>query len=446
VGNANSPINNLDGLVKDAQAVLAANDKGNWTVPSHTLYPHQWLWDSCFVAIGLRHYDARRAAREIESLFRGQWKNGMLPHIVCSESQGYWVGPQFWQSKLSPLAPENQPTSGITQPPIVAAAALSVAKKLPTAEAEVFLKRLYPKLIAYHEWLYRERDPNASGLVVLLHPWESGMDDSPTWVEQLKYLSPLWVTVILRTKLDILFRKFRKDTEFVPGDQRMTTTEALKFIHLINRHRKRGYDSRKTIATSRFTIEDLAFNSILIAANRALNKIAEMVSEDVPPDLTYRFSQTETNLDSLWDESNGQYFSKNFKSQRLVKIPTVATFLPLFSGSISPQRAARLVAVLKDNEQFNLPFPVPSVAHSSRYFHEQRYWAGPTWINMNWMIIQGLKQYGYQAEAEQLRQTVFKLISQSGFHEYFSALSGKGYGIDHFSWTAALFIDLFQSD
>lgn len=441
-----SPTNTeIDALVEKAQAVLKTNDHGNWTVPSETLYPHQWLWDSCFIAIGLRHNDPRRASREITSLLRGQWKNGMMPHIVCSGSQGYWVGPQFWQSKLSPLSPDDQATSGITQPPLVSIAALAVAEKLPTAEAEVLLKKIYPNLISYHEWIYRERDPNASGLAVLVHPWESGLDNSPSWVEQLKSFTPFWVTVILKTRLAVLARKFRRDTEFVPGDQRMTTTEALKFIHLINKHRKRSYDSRATIAKSRFTVEDLAFNSILIRANRALQKIADTIAEDIPPDLTYRFSQSESSLEQLWDEELQQYYSRHYKTQGLIKIATVATFLPLYSGSISKQRAASLVKLLT-SQQFWPHFPVPSVPLGSKYFRERRYWQGPTWINMNWMIIQGLLNYGYLKEAEQLKQTVMKLIQQSGFHEYFSPLSGEGFGIDHFSWTAALFIDLAKTE
>src|SRR6478752_7240925 len=60
-----------------AHAVLEANRRGRWTCPSSTLYPHQWLWDSCFIAIGLVRTDPTRAAGELRSLFRGQWANGM---------------------------------------------------------------------------------------------------------------------------------------------------------------------------------------------------------------------------------------------------------------------------------------------------------------------------------------------------------------------------------
>src|ERR1700745_2072981 len=55
-------------LVHDAQAVLARNSRGDWPCPSVALYPHQWLWDSCFTAIGIARYDAPRAAGELRAL------------------------------------------------------------------------------------------------------------------------------------------------------------------------------------------------------------------------------------------------------------------------------------------------------------------------------------------------------------------------------------------
>lgn len=68
--------------------VLRENDRGNYTSPAR-LYPHQWLWDSAFIAIGLRHIDAERAAEEIASLVRGQWANGMIPNMIFNSGRQY---------------------------------------------------------------------------------------------------------------------------------------------------------------------------------------------------------------------------------------------------------------------------------------------------------------------------------------------------------------------
>ena len=48
-------------------------------------------------------------------------------------------------------------------------------------EALAFLRRIYPKLVAWHEYLTRRRDPDGIGLAIIVHPWESGLDNSPAW-------------------------------------------------------------------------------------------------------------------------------------------------------------------------------------------------------------------------------------------------------------------------
>ena len=71
-----------EGLAAGAQDVLRRNDMGGWTRAASELYPHQWSWDTGFIAIGLAHLDTRRAARELLTLFQHQWKTGKVPHIV----------------------------------------------------------------------------------------------------------------------------------------------------------------------------------------------------------------------------------------------------------------------------------------------------------------------------------------------------------------------------
>jgi transposase len=73
---------NEDMLVRQAKAVLDFNWTGEYTMPGPKLYPHQWSWDSAFIAIGYSRYDQERATRELRHLFEAQWKNGLLPQLV----------------------------------------------------------------------------------------------------------------------------------------------------------------------------------------------------------------------------------------------------------------------------------------------------------------------------------------------------------------------------
>ena len=76
-------------LIDDCIAVLKRNNVGGWTKPTTELYPHQWLWDSCFIAIGQRHFNVKQAQKEIKNIFRGQWKNGMVPNIIYGNAKRY---------------------------------------------------------------------------------------------------------------------------------------------------------------------------------------------------------------------------------------------------------------------------------------------------------------------------------------------------------------------
>jgi glycogen debranching enzyme len=116
--------------------------------------------------------------------------------------------------------------------------------------------------------------------------------------------------------------------------------------------------------------------------------------------------------------------------------------LPLYSGAISKERANQLAGLLKTSKRFHPKFPVPTVPTDSSYFGEHRYWQGPVWINMNWLIIDGLKRCGHKELAEEITRKSIELVEKSGFHEYFSPLDGSPAGVDNFSWTAALTIDM----
>src|SRR3712207_2112968 len=170
-------------LIQQAKLVLDFNWTGEYTMPGPRLYPHQWSWDSALIAIGYSHYDQERATRELTHLFDAQWKNGLLPQIVFNPHFGmYFPGIDFWHAYESPDAPEYVRTSGIVQPPVHATAVLRVFEQAKDdSGARAFLEYAFPKLAAWHEYLYRERDPEGEGLVYVRHPWESGMDNSPMW-------------------------------------------------------------------------------------------------------------------------------------------------------------------------------------------------------------------------------------------------------------------------
>jgi len=432
-------------LLHDATAVLEMNDRGNYTQPAHGLYPHQWLWDSCFTAIGWRHLDVERAQLELSSLLRGQWDNGMLPNIIFRDEHQYRTDRNIWRSWLNPYAPNDVATSGITQPPMLAEAVVQVGTKLAWPERRSWYRLMYPALLAHHQWLYAERDPHGEGLALLIHPWETGLDNTPPWMSQLhEHLLPLWIRLIEKFKIDKLINLFRRDTKSLPADERFSAIEAVALFDIQLRLRRKAYDINKILDHGMFSIEDLTFNSILIRANSHLRDIAKALREGLPPELDASIQKTEAALEQLWDPYSAQYYSRDFITHHLIKVPSIATLLPLYAGSISQERAEKLVKLLENEQSFGPAFPVPSVPLNSFSFSPLRYWQGPSWVNMNWLIIDGLQRYGFKDHAAALRESTVEMVAKGGCSEYFNPLTGEAIGADNFSWTAALTIDLLK--
>jgi len=410
------------------------------------MYPHQWLWDSCFVAIGLAGTDPLRAAGELRALFRGQWDDGMLPHMVFADDVRDAGSRHIWQSRRRPGAPRDVDTSCITQPPIVAVAVERVARSLDDAERRALLSELFPKLAAYHRWLYRERDPGSRGLITLVHPWECGLDTTPPWTRELRRMrGPWWLRPALRLRLSRVARLFRRDTRYAPAAERLSDDDGLRMLALVHAVARRDFELRRLDPRRSLLIEDIAFNSLLVVANHSLERIARDLGEELDAGLVACAHATRTALEELWDHDSGQYCSRNVGTGELVVMPTIATFLPLWAGVVPPDRRRHLVAMLRDPSRFWPRFPVPSVPLDAPDFDADRYWRGPTWVNTNWMIIQGLRASGEDELADAVRARTLELVAESGFAEYFSALTGAGYGAAEFSWTAALVLDLLAA-
>ena len=433
-------------LLDAATTVLADNDRGDFTVPAEPLYPHQWLWDSVFISIGLRHIDSSRAQREILRLLEAQWVNGMVPHVVHNthhKSQDERV----WRSWMNPNAPEHVSTSGITQPPLLAEAVMRIADTLSSTERKSWLSLTYPHLVRYHSWLYTERDPHNEGLTIQIHPWETGLDNTPPWMKELhEHQLPLWIQAVRSLRLSGLFNMFRYDTKIISDRERMQTIDALALYSVQRRLRRKNYDIKRILAHSLFAIEDVSFNAIFIRNNQILRNIAKELKQPLDSELTDNMQRTEKAFEDLWDPYVGQYYSREFVGHRLIKESSIATLIALYSGIVPKSNAEQIVSLLENEQYFGSPYPVASAPQNSDWFDEKRYWQGPSWANTNWLIIDGLQRAGYTEHANALRETTLEMIQKQGFFEYFSPLDGSPAGAERFSWTAAVAIDLALTD
>ena len=430
-------------LIDKAKRVLNQNyQKKGFTIPSKNLYPFQWKWDSGFIAIGFAHFDIEKAKKEINSLLNAQWKNGFIPHIVFhTKNDSYFPGADFHKSSLHPKSPVHIDTSGITQPPVLGFV-LEKLYNIADDKEDVlnFLKNQIDKVYKNHEYFYSKRDINNEGLVYIYHNWESGTDNSPVWDEIWKTMNPP------RYKFE------RKDTTHVDSSQRPTDREYDHYIDIIELAKKFNYDDHKIAKHSPFLIQDPLFNSILIKSNESLIRLYKILGGNEEK-IKYLKSKNEKSLTSinekLYNSSIGAYLHFDLRNKKNIPLVSSSSFSPLFCGAPNFKIAKRLKSTLvekfgKEDYYLCSSFDPEGIQHDPK-----KYWRGPVWINLNWILYNGLKRYKFKETAKRIKNDSLELVDKLGFYEYFNpskknSENNKGYGGENFSWSAALTIDFLS--
>src|SRR5919197_5618120 len=404
----------LDKILENAKQILEKNWNGRFTIPSPTLYPHQWSWDSGFIAIGNSYYHLERSIKEIEFLFDAQWKNGMIPHIIFNEKEKtYFPSADFYEVTRSENAPSNIRTSAMTQPPVHAISCYYIYENSEDkTKAKQFLNKIYPKLKSYHRFLMTERDPEISGLVTILHPWESGLDDSPLWDEPLSRINVEEKDLPKFKRLDIIAVSRAAET-------RTTDWEYNRFIYLIELMKKYDYDQKKMYQSFPFKIKDVVFSSILYVANKYMIRIAKIIGEqDDTQEIREWMSRTEQNFykyffspdqnqksKKLGANEQSLFYDYDLIKRQQIKKKTVSSLIPIFTGLIPKEEAEVILRWIThahfcgEGSYCHVP-AIPSTDLEVSYFKPITYWRGPVWINTNWMIWLGLLKYGFTQEAD----------------------------------------------
>ncbi|MGW9023563.1 MGH1-like glycoside hydrolase domain-containing protein [Streptomyces sp. NPDC055722] len=437
-----------------AAQVLEDNWMGTSTVPSRRLYPHQWSWDSAFIAIGLRHISPLRAQTELETLLDAQWADGRIPHIVFNPSvplDAYFPSPDFWRSSTAGRAagaPRTVQTSGIVQPPVHALAAWLVHRSDPgLSRARGFLARVHPRLAAWHRYLLHRRDLGGGGLASVVHPWEQGMDNSPAWDVPLSRVSPAPA------------RSFRRaDLDHGAPEDRPTDLDYGRYVRLAADYRDGGYqdgaagryregpEGTSSAGGGAFAVEDPAFNALLIASEHALARIARELGATGTARHARAERLTAALVDRLWDPTEGLFLCRDVCDGSLIAERSVSGLIPLLAPTLPRDIVAALVRTLR-GPHFGLGGAtrlVPSYDLLGEAFDPHRYWRGPAWFNTGWLVERGLRAHGDGASADGLREALLTTADATDFAEYVDPYTGEACGALGFSWTAALTLDLLH--
>ncbi|MGN6489911.1 MAG: amylo-alpha-1,6-glucosidase [Devosia sp.] len=411
-------------LAERAIAVLRENDRGTYTVPTKGLYPFQWNWDSCFTALGFAHFDMDRAWTEIETLFAHQWDDGMVPHMVFHEpAPTYFPGPDVWGTNR-PVTP----TSGITQLPIAGFAVHQLFKRSGNVERA---RALLHGLERWHAWFYRTRDPQRTGLVAVIHPWES-RDNTIDWDEGFE-----------RVPTDGVAPYERNDLKHADPATRPTREQYDRYLWLVQHFRSLNWDSTVTHDASPFQIVDPGFNAILIRSCLETADLAEALGEPAVAGQHRNWAERGlAALEKLWSDKHGQYLPFDRVGGRLVDSPSIGGLIPAFAP-IPAERARALGATLRAIGE-EVRYLVPSHDPRDPRFDMKRYWRGPVWLVCNYMITDGMRRAGETDIADRIAADSLGLIEQGGFAEYYDPRTGNPHGGSTFSWTAAMVLEFLE--
>ncbi|MGB6152113.1 MAG: trehalase family glycosidase [Pricia sp.] len=432
-------------LLDDAKRVLNANfQEGGFTIPAKGLYPFQWKWDSGFIAIGFAHYDIEKAKTEISTLLNAQWDNGFIPHIIFhTDNDSYFPGADFHRSELHPLSSEKFRSTGMTQPPVTGFVLQDMYRIAEDKEDMLdFIKEHIDQVFENHRYFYANRDPQNEGLVYIYHNWESGTDNSPVWDD-------IWETM---NPPEYAFE--RKDTSHVDAAQRPSKREYDHYLHIIDIAKEHHYNDTKIAELSPFLVQDPLFNAMLIKSNAALIELYEGIGENDDKIATLNLWQKKSVAkfdEKLFDKELGAYVHYDLCNERPIRHISSSSFSPLFADIPDAEKASILVKTMMDKFGGDDKYLCASFDPTNDRYDPRKYWRGPVWINMNWMLYYGLKNYGFDEVAERIKNDSIELIARDGFFEYFDCRKENGeekrtgYGGGNFSWSAALLIDFLKN-
>ena len=397
-----SPSASLDAL---AEEVLRANWREGehrdgtpygYTCPATPRYRHQWHWDSCFHAIAWCRYDVTRAREELRTVLRGGRADGFIPHTVFWHNHPRWRRAPLYATQRT-RGSRHTTTIG---PPLLPFAWEIVARA--STDQPGFATEALHALEAHLDWLDRERDVDGDGLITIILPDESGLDDSP--------------------KYDPIYGPY---AHYKPG-----------YFRLVARYGRLGWSAHAIAAAHDEHLEDVWVNVAYALSLRAMARLAE--------DNAYarRAERVEAALlERCLDPGTGLFFDLAGRSERPVHLSTWSALAPLVLDALPEDVRRRLVEEhLLDPSRYRAQVGIPSVAMDEPAFNPRfdlwRTWRGPSWMNVAWLLLPALRELGYGDEAGRIATALIEAARRDGLREYYDPRDGTGMAARGFGWSA----------
>jgi glycogen debranching enzyme len=209
---------------------------------------------------------------------------------------------------------------------------------------------------------------------------------------------------------------------------------------MVDYGRGTGWNHKKIATEGPFRVADVGMTFILLRATRdLLALVREAGDEEHEAELEECLQQLEGCADYLWDDAKKTFCSRDAVTGAHSGVVTSASFLYAYAG-VGDSRQRQHMQEHWERISSKSRFTVPSYDPDENDFDDLRYWRGPVWIIVNYLVARGFDECGMRDHAERIRKDSARLIAEHGFREAFSPETGAGTGGDAFSWTAAMWL------
>ena len=170
-------------------------------------------------------------------------------------------------------------------------------------------------------------------------------------------------------------------------------------------------------------LECLDLTLMIIKESRSLSEMAkELGMKDASIAWNKIATLTSTLVNQkMWDDSSKFYYSINKKDHsfkyltRDLRRMEIIGFLALWAEVAPKERAEQLVKHLLDPKKFWRKYGVPTLAADDTWFTPYVdyccKWNGPVWLLWDYMVLDGLKKYGYGKIANQLADKMMLAVT-----------------------------------
>lgn len=399
--------------------------------PNGKHYFHGYRWDETQISKGYSatgEFDL--AVQCVEQVL--SWQNtetGFIPNIKLTPHR--WIDPERWTFKR-PLVESSYP-----QPPFEAEASVD-AYELRPDEGREFYRRNYPALKLGYQYFSKYLENTNSHIIGVFHPSSLGRDSGPDSDKARPGRIPTW----------------GKNTPRIVYAAN-TVIDYLSSLALNVRLRAVNWDPEK--ARKIFWMNDVMFNCIYANNLNAMGKIAGVLGEEEDKSYFLEKSQAVSDgiLTELWNEKTGFFHSLDKSGQPIPDI-TIGNLYAITLPGLNEVRTGGIVDVMKDPKWFGTKNQFPSVPANSRYYDpsrkEKRLWRGPTWLNTNLHLLEGLKAKAIQFRftnprlanecwevASNTAKTIVRLVEDQGPWECYDSETGEGLRLKPFAWSKAAY-------